>query len=105
MSSNQLKYEIAARLNSTSIRPNVPSANSTSARQSAGSVRLAGLHGDHLSAGAAHVSTVDSAGSTATSQPTTDAPSRANAIAAARPMLPPVPVMTQTFPESLPDMG
>ena len=33
----------------------------------------------------------------------TDAPARAKAIAAARPMLPPVPVMTQIFPESLSD--
>ena len=48
------------------------------------------------------MSTVDSAGSTLTSQPTTDAPSRAKAIAVARPMLPPVPVMTQTLAESRP---
>ena len=40
-------------------------------------------------------------GPVATSQPTTDAPSRANATAAARPMLPPVPVITQTLPASL----
>jgi hypothetical protein len=50
------------------------------------------------------ISTVDSAGSTVTSQPTTDAPARANAIAVAQPMLPPVPVMTHTLPESRPDM-
>jgi hypothetical protein len=41
---------------------------------------------------------------TFTSQPTTDAPSRANATAAARPTLPPVPVMTHTLPDSLPDI-
>src|SRR4051812_25876680 len=45
-------------------------------------------------------STVASAGSTVTSQPTTDAPSRANASAVARPMLPAVPVITHTLPAS-----
>ena len=49
------------------------------------------------------ISTVASAAATFTSQPTTNAPSRANATAAALPMLPPVPVMTRTFPESLSD--
>jgi hypothetical protein len=50
------------------------------------------------------MATVASAASTVRSHPTTDAPSRAKVIAAARPMLPPVPVMTHTFPESLPDI-
>src|SRR6267154_3317091 len=49
------------------------------------------------------IRTVASADSTFRSQPTTDAPSRANAKAAARPMLPPVPVMIHTLPESLRD--
>ena len=39
-----------------------------------------------------------------TSQPTIDAFSRANAMAAARPTLPPVPVMMQTLCESLGDI-
>ena len=46
------------------------------------------------------ISTVAAAGPAIMSQPTTDAPSPANAKAAARPMLPPVPVITQTFPAS-----
>jgi len=51
------------------------------------------------------ISTVAAAGSTVTSRPTTDAPSRANVRAVARPMLPPVPVMTQTFPASRPTIS
>src|ERR1039458_6998514 len=50
-------------------------------------------------------SMVPSAASTVTSQPTTEAPSRANIRAGARPFLPPVPVMTQTFPASRPDIS
>src|SRR5690349_20816146 len=49
--------------------------------------------------------TVASAASTLRSHPTTSAPSRANARAAARPMLPPVPVMMHTFPVSLADIS
>jgi hypothetical protein len=55
-----------------------------------------------VAAAARTISTVAAAGSTVTSQPTTDAPSRANVRAVARPMLPPVPMMTQTFPASRP---
>src|ERR1700730_12557625 len=51
------------------------------------------------------ISTVASAASTVTSQPTTNPPSRANAGAVARPMLPPVPVMTHTFPSRLPGIS
>src|SRR6266550_4355374 len=49
-------------------------------------------------------STVASAASTLRSHPTTDAPSLANAKAKSRPILPPVPVMMHTFPDSLPDI-
>src|SRR5579863_5516758 len=51
------------------------------------------------------MSTVSAAGPAITSQPTTKAPSRANARAVARPMLPPVPVTTQTFPASRPGIS
>jgi len=38
-------------------------------------------------------------------QPTTSAPSRAKRSAASRPILPPVPVIMQTFPDSRPEMA
>src|SRR4051812_11350384 len=103
MSSSQLKYDTAARLNSTSTLPYVPSASSTTASQSAGSSRWHGCVETISPPAPRTISTVASAGSTVTSQPTTDAPSRANVSAVSRPMLPPVPVTTHTLPSSLPD--
>ncbi len=63
---------------------------------------LARVQRHHVAACARTNSTVAAAGSTVTSQPTTDAPARANVRAVARPMLPPVPVITHTFPASRP---
>jgi hypothetical protein len=73
MSSSQLKYDIAARLNRTSTRPNVLSANSTSAWQSAGSVRWQRCMETISPPAPRTISTLVCADSTVTSQPTTDA--------------------------------
>src|SRR5258708_29179265 len=104
MSSSQLKYAIAALLNNTSTRPYSRTARSISAWHSDGLVRWQGWREIIVPPWARTISAVASAATTFTSQPMTDAPSRANATAAALPMLPPVPVTTQTFPESLSDI-
>src|SRR5262245_1901335 len=52
-----------------------------------------------------HIVTVSSASETSRSATQTFAPSPVNTIAASRPMPPPAPVMTQTFPSSLPAMA
>src|SRR4051795_2233899 len=101
-SSSQLKWVFAARLNRTSTRPNSLTASSTSFVQSAGSLSRHGCSDTILPPAARTISTGPSAGSTTPSQPTTFAPSAANARAVARPMLPPVPVTMQTFPASRP---
>src|SRR5258705_12842528 len=51
------------------------------------------------------MSTVAAAASTDRSHPTTEAPSPANIRAVARPMPPPEPVMTQTFPTTRPGIS
>ena len=65
---------------------------------------MARLHRNHLSARVAHPFDRRLRGIHDRSQPTTEAPSRANVSAVARPMIPPVPVTTQTFPDSRPDI-
>src|SRR6185503_13822177 len=84
--------------------PNLRTAKSTSAWQSAGLLRRQGCRDAIVPPSRWTISTVASAASTFRSQPTTDAPSRAKTRAASRPMLPPVPVMMDTFPDSLPDI-
>ena len=68
--------------------------------------RIPGFHGgsyvDFLTPGIVVMLAVSSAGWTATSQPTTSAPSLANVMAVARPMPPPLPVTMQTLPSNLP---
>src|SRR5262245_53111858 len=52
-----------------------------------------------------HRPTLSSASATSRSATQTFAPSPVNTIAASRPMPPPAPVITQTFPSSLPAMS
>src|SRR6266550_3211231 len=99
--STRPKCDLPARLNSTSIRPNSLIARSTSRVQSAGSLATHGWSDTISPPADLTSSSVSSAGSTAMSQPTISPPSRPNVWAVARPMLPPVPVTTQTLPETL----
>src|ERR1700730_18505953 len=72
-------------------------ASATSALHCKESVRLHGCIDTICPPIACTASTVSAPVATLMSQPTIFAPSRANASAAARPMLPPVPVMMQTL--------
>src|SRR5471032_2016472 len=105
MSSIQLKYAIAALLKRMSTRPNVFTARSTSAWQSAALLRSQGCMETIVPPSARTASTVASASATPSPAPTISAPSRANSRAASRPMLPPVPVMMTTLPASFFDMS
>src|SRR5471032_943867 len=104
MSSIQLKYAIAALLKTTSTRPKVFTARSTSAWQSAALLRSQGCMETIVPPSARTASTVARASATQSPAPTISAPSRANSRAASRPMLPPVPVMMTTLPASFCDM-
>src|SRR5882757_15152 len=101
-SSIQLKYAFAALLYRTSILPKVLIARSTTARHCSGLVRSQGCNDTIVPPAALTSSRAARPLASLMSQPTTIAPWRVKSRAAARPMLPPVPVMTHTLPSSRP---
>ena len=78
--------------------PWTAAASSTHARAVAESPRSTGSMDVIVPPAACTMATVSRLSASLTSQPTTEAPSRANASAAARPCPPAVPVMSATFP-------
>src|SRR5882762_3190458 len=101
-SSIQLKYAFAALLYRTSILPKVLTARSTTAWHCSGSVRSQGCNDTILPPAASTSFRAARPLVSLMSQPTTIAPWRVKSRAAARPILPPVPVMTHTLPSSRP---
>src|ERR1700688_3151501 len=101
-SSIQLKYAFAALLYRTSILPKVLIARSTTAWHCSGLVRSQGCNDTILPPAALTSFRAARPLVSLMSQPTTMAPWRVKSAAAARPMLPPVPVMTHTLPSSRP---